>query len=263
MLIFAVITPHPPILIPGIGKDNLDKITKTKEAMEDLADELYALQPDTIIIISPHGLVDENSFTIQVSDKYHGDFHNFGDLETKLEFNSDISFINKIKIGAESHNIPINLVNEEAIDHGSLVPLYYLTKNLPKVKVVPVAFSLLDYNEHLRFGKYLRRTIGMSNKRIALIASGDLSHCTTKDAPAKYSPSGEIFDKKILQILEKKQCKKLMELDKKLIEDAKECGLRSIITIAGALEEMQCSPTLLSYESPFGVGYMVMNFNVI
>lgn len=263
MLIFAAITPHPPILIPSIGKSNLDKISKTREAMEDLADELYALQPDTIIVVSPHGLVDKSSFTIQVSDRYHGDFHNFGDLETTFDFNSDISLINKIKIGAESHNIPISLVSESAIDHGSLVPLYYLTKNLPKIKIIPIAFSLLDYDEHLRFGKYLRRAISMSNKRIALIASGDLSHCTTKDAPAKYSPKGEVFDKKILQILEKKQCKKLIDLDKGLIEEAKECGLRSIITIAGALEDVQCSPKLLSYESPFGVGYMVMNFNVI
>ncbi|NCF75296.1 MAG: hypothetical protein GWO87_02305, partial [Xanthomonadaceae bacterium] len=183
MLIFSAITPHPPILIPNIGKDNLNQILKTKQAMEQLGEELYALQPDIIIVISPHGLVHPYFFTVQMSKKYYGDFQTFGDLDDKFEFDSDIIFINKIKVRAELKNLPIKLINEPSLDHGTLVPLYYLTKNLPKVKIVPLAYSFLDYPDHFAFGKYLKKTIGRSNKRIALIASGDLSHSLTTDAP--------------------------------------------------------------------------------
>ncbi len=263
MLIFSAITPHPPILIPTIGKDNLNQITKTKEAMEQLAEELYALQPDTLIIISPHGLVQPDTFSIQISEKYYGDFQNFGDLNTKFEFYPDISFINKIKIRAEKKNLPIQLVNESFIDHGALVPLYYLTKNLPKIKIVPMAFSLLSLQDHFEFGKYLKKTIGRSNRRIAVIASGDLSHALTPDAPAPYSPKGEVFDKKIIQILKKGDFKKILTIEKDLIEEAKECGLRSFTVLAGILDKIICHPQLFSYESPFGVGYLVMNFKII
>ncbi|MBT4277208.1 AmmeMemoRadiSam system protein B [Candidatus Falkowbacteria bacterium] len=263
MLIFSAITPHPPILIPSIGKDNLNQITKTKEAMETLGEELYALQPDTIIIISPHGLVQQDSFSVQMSDKYYGDFQNFGDLDTKFEFEPDISFINKIKIRAEKKNLPVQLIDESFMDHGALVPLYYLAKNMPKVKIVPIAFSFLSYQDHFEFGRYLKKTIIRSNKRIALIASGDLSHCLTDDAPAPYSPKGEIFDKKLIQIMEKKNYGDLLNFDKELIEEAKECGLRSFTVLSGALSEIECEPQLLSYESPFGVGYLVMNFKML
>ena len=263
MLIFSAILPHPPILIPTIGKDNLLKISKTKEAIESLAEELYALQPDTIVIISPHGLVQTDAFTVQISEKYYGDFQNFGDLETKFEFEPDISFINKIKIRAELKNLPIQLVNESFVDHGVLVPLYYLAKNLPNVKIVPIAYSLLSYEDHYNFGKYLKKVIGRSNKRIALIASGDLSHCLSEDAPAKFCPEGKAFDEKLVELLKAKDCKSLLEMDKNMIEKAQECGLRSILTLIGALEEIECQPEVLSYEAPFGVGYLVMNFKAI
>ena len=263
MLIFSAITPHPPILIPNIGKENLNKISKTKQAMEHLASELYASQPDIIIVISPHGLVQSDAFTVQISEKYYGDFQNFGDLDSKFNFEPDIIFINKIKVRAEVKNLPIKLINEPLLDHGTLVPLYYLAKNLPKVKIIPIAYSFLDYPDHFEFGKYLRKTIVRSNKRIALIASGDLSHCLTTDAPVKYSPKGKIFDKKIISILKKGEYAKLLDLDKKLITEAKECGLRSFAILGGALNEIKCQPQLLSYEAPFGVGYLVMNFKMI
>lgn len=263
MLIFAAITPHPPILIPSVGKENLKKITKTKEAMEHLSEELYALQPDTIIIISPHGLVQSESFTVQISDKYYGDFQNFGDIESKFEFFPDINFINEIQSRAESKNLPIKLIDEPFIDYGTLVPLFYLTKNLPKVKIVPIAYSLLSYQDHYEFGDYLKKAIGRSNDRIAIISSGDLSHCLSEDAPAKYCPAGEQFDKKIIKILESKKYGKLLTLDKDLIKDAKECGLRSIVLMSGILGDINHESELLSYESTFGVGYLVMNFKIL
>ncbi len=263
MLIFAAISPHPPVLIPNIGKNNLNEITKTKNSLEYLNEELYSLKPDTIIIISPHGIIQEDIFTVQVNDKYYGDFQSFGDFETKFEFKSDISFINKIKIRAEKKNLPIQLIHKTSLDHGALVPLYYLTKNIPDVKIVPISFSMLDYQDHFEFGRYLKKTIGRSNKRIALIASGDLSHALTENAPAPYSPKGEIFDKKIIQILEKKDYGKLLTMDENLIKEAKECGLRSFTILSGVLNEIEHEAKLLSYENPFGVGYLVMNFKLI
>ena len=263
MLVFAAIVPHPPILIPSIGKDNINQITKTKEAMEVLTESLYAAQPETIIIISPHGLINPDFFTIQISDSYSGDFKNFGDLDSKFEFDSDISFVNKIKIRAEKPDLPIALINEPSLDHGILVPLYYLTQNLPQVKIVPIVYSFLGYQEHFDFGKFLKDAITRSNKRVALIASGDLSHCLTNDAPAEYSPKGKIFDKKLISILEKLDYEQLLNFDKELAGEAQECGLRSFMILAGALRQLNCEPHVLSYECPFGVGYLVMNFKII
>jgi MEMO1 family protein len=51
-LVFAAISPHPPLLIPSIGKEAIKKIQKTKEALEKLEEDLYLSRPEIIIIIS-------------------------------------------------------------------------------------------------------------------------------------------------------------------------------------------------------------------
>ena len=51
-------------------------------------------------------------------------------------------------------------------------------------------------------------------------------------------------------------------LDKKLIYDAGECGLKSILILEGIMDKIRYTPRLFSYEGPFGVGYLVMNFEL-
>ena len=54
MLSFACFVPHSPILIPEVGKENLDKLKDTVQAYKNLEHDLYASKPDIIIVISPH-----------------------------------------------------------------------------------------------------------------------------------------------------------------------------------------------------------------
>ena len=54
-----------------------------------------------------------------------------------------------------------------------------------------------------------------------------------------------------------------LKLDPVFCEKAAECGLRSFIIMAGALDKKSISATLLSYEGPFGVGYAVASFYVL
>ncbi|MFH0819543.1 MAG: AmmeMemoRadiSam system protein B [bacterium] len=259
MLVFAGITPHPPILIESIGKENLEKIKKTREALLQLEEEIYTAKTEIIIVISPHGEVQPDYFTVNLSPNFEGDFKEFGDFVTKLSFKGNSQFAHQIKTEAEN-KIPVTLISSPTIDHGSLVPLYYLTRHLPNITVVPISFSLLDFNKHLLFGQILKRACVKSNKRIAIVASGDLSHRLTKNAPAGYSPVGKVFDKKLIRAIETKKTDEIFAFDDKFIEQAGECGLRSFLILLGALSKINYQPELLSYEGPFGVGYLVMNF---
>lgn len=261
MLVFSAITPHPPILIPNIGKENLSQIKKTVEAMKILEQELYAAKPDVIFIISPHGQLIADAFSINLSPVYKLDFEEFGDFETKKDFKGSIMLVENIKVAAEN-NLPLVLASEEKIDHGAGVPLFYLTQHLPNIAVIPACYSFLDYESHLKFGDILKNEIFNYNKRIAVIASGDLSHRLTKEAPAGYSDQGKIFDQKLIDLLKKKDIKGILNLDPKLIEEAGECGLRSILILLGIIQRMNYDFEVLSYEGPFGVGYLVGNFRI-
>jgi len=260
-LIFAALVPHPPVLIPEIGKEHLSKLEKTKSAMEQVEQDLYSAKPDVIMVISPHGEIDKTAFTVNLANEYEADFEAFGDFSTKIKFKGDTILMTagKEKISAKS---PLNIISESRLDHGSAVPLYFLAQHLPNVPVIPIYFSMLDSQAHFEFGKGLKELIMSSDKRVAVIASGDLSHCLTEEAPMACNPLGKQFDEKIIKLVESCDSLGIVNFDHELAEAAAECGLRSIQILAGVLSDMKCQPKVLSYEHPFGIGYAVIEINL-
>lgn len=260
-IVFSAIVPHSPILIPVIGKENINQLKATSDSYFKLEQDLYASQAETIIIISPHGHLQKESFTINLSPEFKGNFKEFGDLTAKLNLSGDISLAYKIKEKLET-KIPLQLISESDLDHGALVPLYLLTQHLPKIKIIPLYYSGLDLAAHYNFGQMIKGKLLNSDVRVAIIASGDLSHKLSKNAPAGYNPKGKKFDKKLIASLLKKQTEEIIKFKPELIAAAGECGLKSIIILLGILEGMKYEPQLLSYEFPFGVGYLTINFKL-
>lgn len=258
-LVFAAITPHPPLLIPSIGKENLAKVSKTELALKKLEEELYLSKPNLIIIISPHGNLLANAFTINMCHEYQSDLRAFGDLSTNLKFKGDLVFPSLIKHNAKVYDLPITLISEKILDHGAVVPLYFLTQHL-NAPIVPVGFSGLDAKTHFNFGDLLREQIIKTNQRVAVIASGDLSHALTTDAPAGFNPAGKEFDEKIRELLAAGNATGIMQFNENLVQNAAECGLRSIIILMGILHNINYRFESYSYECPFGVGYLTANF---
>jgi len=260
-LIFAALTPHPPLLIPAISKDNLSQIDKTVKAMQTLEMDLYAGKPDTIIVISPHGQVIADAFTFNLADSYESDLAQFGDLTTKLRFRGNPPLIDRLRGACHEEN-NATVITEEKIDHGVTVPLFYLAQHLPEVKIVPIGYSLQDYASQLHFGEKIKDVIFDTNERIAIIASGDLSHRLAQNSPAGYSAQGKEFDEKLAQLIKDKDIDGIVNLNRNLIEEAGECGLRSLLVLLGVIQKINYQPEILSYEGPFGVGYMVCNFRI-
>jgi AmmeMemoRadiSam system protein B len=263
MLSFASICPHPPLIIPTIGKPgDLKLVSKTIHAMENLAKIFKEAGTETVLLISPHGPLQSDQFTINQSPILSGNFYDFGDVETELLFKNDQNLLKEIETEARNAKIPLEKINIEELDHGSSVPLYYLAKSKLDFKVVPLTFSLLDTKIHFKFGKVLQTAISNLKSRVGIVASGDLSHRLTLDAPAGYSPRGKEFDDKLIELIRRKNIKEILNLDSDLIEDAGECGFRSILILLGALDGLNWQPEILSYEGPFGVGYSVINFKI-
>lgn len=261
MLKFAAICPHPPIIIPSIGRENLSAVSSTTQAMRTLAKEIRELGLETIVIISPHGPYQADFMSIAGQERLQGDFLDFGADDVSMSFMNDVDLALSIKNISDSKKIPVEILGRDIIlDHGSMVPLYFLAKHLPDIRIVLISFSDLDYGKHFEFGKAIHEAIANANRNIGLVASGDLSHRLTPDAPAGYSPSGKKFDDLIIGLLETGNADEILRIDSNLIEAAGECGLRSIIIVLGALSATEYKFEKLSYEGPFGVGYLVGKF---
>lgn len=259
-LVYAAITPHPPLLIPSIGKDVLKKLDKTKAAMEKMEEELYLAKPDVVIILSAHGCYFADAFTINVSPEYHTDLKEFGDLVTKLNFKGEMNLSSAIREKTKEEKIPTTMITEPTLDHGSAIPLFYLTQHLPEVKILPIGFSNLDWKTHLDFGYLIKEKILDSNKRVAVIASGDLSHALTTNSPAGFNPAGTKFDEKIQELLAHKNVSGMLQLEADFVNNASECGFRTFLILMGILKNVDYTYRQHSYEAPFGVGYLTANF---
>ena len=263
MIVFSAFVPHPPILIPEIGKDNFRFLEKTAKSMKKLSEDLYAAKPDSIIIISPHGPMQSEAFSLNMSPEFEINFEDFGDLNTEIKVTGDIGLIHHYKEILEA-KMPVVLTHQIKLDHGAGIPLYYFKDTIKELgaKIIPIYYSLLDYQQHFKFGRKLQEDIINDTKRIAIISSGDLSHRLTEDAPAGYSHWAKKFDQTIQDKILSKDTKGLLDLDGDFIEEAHECGLRSLIILLGMMNSISYKPKIYSYEGPLGVGYLTVNFKL-
>jgi aromatic ring-opening dioxygenase LigB subunit len=264
MIRFAAITPHPPIIVPTIGRSNLNLARKTVNSMKALGEKFRAVKAETLVIISPHGPVQYDKFIINYSPTLRGDLSQFGD-QRKFLFENDRELIDEVITAEKRSGIPVGLARELELDHGALVPLYYMLNEKDTAynpKLIHMSFTMLPLEYHYKFGEILGSVLQGSKKVISFIASGDLSHRVTPEAPAGYSPQGRVFDKTLAEFVKSKNANGILNMSKELIEDAGECGLRSIIMLLGALSHLRWEVKSLNYEAPFGVGYMVVNINI-
>jgi len=262
-LVFSAFTPHTPLLLPQIGKDHRSLLKQTAAAFDALQHELYAARPDTIFILSAHGELLPEAFTLNLNPVFTVSFYDFGDVVTKQTYKSDIGLTHHIKEQLET-KLPITLVTNPTVDHGVGVPLYMLLEhfgtNVPKI--VPIMFSMLDFDAHYSFGMHLQQEIINSTKRIAIIGSGELSHRLTKKSPAGYSPKGKEFDEQVKTLLEANKGPQLVKLPPSLVEQAGECGFRALLIQLGIMNSVNYKTQILSYEFPFGIGYLTVNFQL-
>lgn len=264
-IVFGCIVPHPPIIVPDIGRGGEGEISATTRAMETLTEKLAQHRPDTALIISPHGKYAAQAMGILTATSSSGDLSVWGSGEPHQTYHNDLALVELIQQEARKVHVPTASIAKAGydLDHGVMVPLHFLKRALKGVSLVPLTFSWLPLETHFAFGKAIRKAAEASQKRVAIIASGDLSHRLLPGAPAGYDPQGKIFDEQLAKAVSCADIKSILNFDAELIERAGECGLRSIVILLGALDGLKVKPEVLSYEGPFGVGYMVAALDII
>lgn len=263
MIVFLGFTPHTPLLLKSIGKENTNKLKDTLQAMETLSEDLYVSHPDVIVTISTHSGAHENAFSINLHDEYIIDLKEFGDLSNQESFYPDPELVTEIRKEMKGKEIKFTLDSYSSLDYGISVPLKLLVKKNKKPKLVPIVYSHLSAKDHLLFGKILKDVFMNSKKRIAIVASGDLSHCLKSEAPAGFKKEGQIFDDLIIQSVKDVSTAKLISINEEVVALASECAYKPILILFGIIEKMKVKPEILSYESPFGVGHLVAEFHTL
>lgn len=256
----AYVLPHPPIILPEVGRGEEGKISATAEAFQRVAQEIAAIKPDTIIISSPHAPYYTDCFYMANAGEAVGDLRVFGVPEVEEAAPIDQELTDEIvKV---SKNLPIYYpkLTRDDLDHGCIIPIRFIKVLYPKFKLVRLGISTLPAKDHYKLGQAINQACENLGRKAVYIGSGDLSHVLKDYGPYGYKKEGPIFDAKIVDILERAAFDELLQITDEEADQAAQCGLHSFQILAGTLDGYKVKAEKYSYEGPFGVGYGVFSF---
>lgn len=256
-IVAAFMVPHPPLIVPEVGKGEECGIRKTIEAYREAAQRIGRLRPETIVLISPHQVMYADYFHISPGRGAKGDFGQFHAGQVKLEAAYDTEFVEELCGLSDEREIPAGVrgERERELDHGTMVPLYFVNQYFREYRLVRIGLSGLPLAEHYRLGQCIREASIRLNRRVVLIGSGDLSHRLKEEGPYGFRKEGPEYDSRIMDVMSRASFGELFDFPEDFCEKAGECGHRSFTMMAGALDRTRVLPERLSYEGPFGVGY--------
>lgn len=266
-IVAAYAVPHPPLIIPAVGRGQERGIQDTVDAFQQVAREIVELKPELLIVTSPHAPCFRDAFHVTTDAHLYGDMSRFRAPFERLQADVDTAFARDLiarmredgilAVGSDAYRDPM--------DHATYVALFFVREayhaaggegDLP-CPVARIGLSGFSYETHRRAGQIMAEAVEASGKRTVFIGSGDLSHKLLEEGPYGFTPEGPVFDAKIGEIFSSGDLEGLFEFDEDFADAAAECGLRSFQMMAGAIQELGFSSELLSLEGPYGVGYGV------
>ncbi len=256
-VVFAGIAPHPPIMVPEVGREAIADVRSSIEAMADFTERVIRSGAETVVLISPHAPLQRDAFVAYDGPELFGDFANFRAPTATVSAELDDELLSEITLAAAENNLAVVKIKGDELDHGTAVPLYFLQRNGWQGRVVALGYSFLSNEDHLRFGACIRQAIESVARPIAFIASGDLSHRLQVAAPAGYNPQAHLFDEEVVDAIRSCATSRIIDIDPEVRRMAGECGYRSMLVAIGVTQELKPSCEVINYEAPFGVGYLV------
>ena len=261
-ILAAYMVPHPPMIVPAVGRGSEEQIRATTRSYEQVAEEIAVLKPDTIIITSPHSVMYADYFHISPGKGARGDFGQFRASQVRFEEEYDTELVAAIAQAAGAQGFPAGVMGERErrLDHGTMVPLYFIRQRYQGGKIVRIGLSGLPLSEHYRFGQIIREAVDRLGTKAVFIASGDLSHKLQDYGPYGFAQEGPQYDERIMDVCSRASFGELFDFDETFCDRAAECGHRSFVIMAGALDGQAVKAKALSHEDVTGVGYGICTF---
>ena len=261
-IIAGFMVPHPPMIVPEIGRGSEAQVEETTKAYERVADEIAALCPETIIITSPHSIMYADWFHISPGGRAAGSFASFRAPGVRFDESYDEELAAEICRLAEAEDFPAGTAGERdpALDHGTMVPLWFIRNRYKEGRIVRIGLSGLPLTDHYRLGQLIQKAADSTGRRAVFVASGDLSHKLQAYGPYGFAKEGPEYDERIMDVMGRASFGELFDFDEGFCERAAECGHRSFVIMAGAFDGLAVKAEKLVHQDVTGVGYGICTF---
>ncbi|MBC8104592.1 MAG: hypothetical protein H7Z41_18610 [Cytophagales bacterium] len=266
MLVFGAIAPHGSDIVEELAADPA-VMAQTRWAMQELGRRFLEAQPETVVVLTPHGVVVDGAISVGATDLASGSLGDAPPGQIQAAFRTDLELVEQLFAEAPEQRLPLaRLVGEEGVqetvlslDWGALVPLWYTAHiATPRPKVVILAPNRSLPRETLvRCGVAIARAAQASGRRVALLASCDQGHAHHPKGPYGFSPVAAEHDAAMCAIIRANDLPRLLTWPAKFLEKAKVDAYWQTIILAGALGHTPMQGELLSYEAPTYFGMAV------
>ena len=260
----AVMVPHPPLIIPDVGRGQEKAIQATIDAYHEAAKKIASWQPDTVVVLSPHSIMYADYFHISPGTGARGDFGQFRAPQVKIQVQYDTELVEALSQEAEAREIPAGTMGERdsRLDHATMIPLWFLNHYYTDYKTVRIGLSGLPLSQHYMLGQCIQKAAELCGRNIVVIGSGDLSHKLKEDGPYGFQKEGPEYDSRIMEVMGAAAFDQLFDFTEEFCDKAAECGHRSFVIMAGTLDRLAVKTEKLSHEGTFGVGYGICTYEV-
>ena len=244
-ILAAYAVPHPPLIIPAVGRGEERGIASTVKAYEEVARRIAEAEPEVVVVTSPHAPLYRDAFHITSDAELAGSMRQFYAPRERVEARIDQELARAVSEGCAEAGIPVagSTWRDREMDHATFIPLWFVDQAYraagkePAYRTVRIGLSALSFETHRQVGRIVARAAAALGRRTVFVASGDLSHKLKEDGPYGFAPEGPQFDARIAEIFSSGELEGLFAFDERFCDRAAECGLRSFQIMAGALEE--------------------------
>jgi len=234
---------------------------------DQLRRELVASEADVLILFtSEHWanffLDHVSPFCIGRADQYTGPIEPWLKID-KAIIKGDPELAEELITACYANDLEPGFSHEMKFDHGTMIPLHFLTPQMD-IPIVPIVINTLmppqpSVRRCLELGRIVGEKARRSNKRIGLIATGGLSH---DPGERNHGFIDQGFDRAFLDTL---SAGDIARLSRYSVSDFAAAGagaieLLSWIALAGALQRF--TGDVIAYEAvePWATGIGVMSF---
>ena len=261
-IIAGFMVPHPPMIVPEIGRGSEEQVRATIEAYERVSDEIASLEPETVVITSPHSIMYADYFHISPGSGAKGSFASFRAPGVKFDERYDEELVKEICRLADAEDFPAGTAGERdpELDHGTMVPLWFIRNKFKDGRIVRIGLSGLPLIDHYRLGQIIQKAADNTGRRVVMVASGDLSHKLQDYGPYGFAKEGPEYDERIMDVMGRAAFGELFDFDEGFCDRAAECGHRSFVIMAGAFDGYAVKAEKLVHQDVTGVGYGICTF---
>jgi aromatic ring-opening dioxygenase LigB subunit len=248
---------HAPIVVPEVGGIEAAACRRTTRAMEAVAARVAVYRPDCLVVISPHAPRDPVRWGLVAGERVAGSFARFGCAGAALELAGAPAAARAVAGEAARRGLACVSRHGDDLDHGSMVPLWFLARAGWDGPTLVLALpGDEEAGDEPAMGEALRAAADARRERWAVVASGDMSHRLAPGAPAGFHPRASEFDRAFVAAVAAGDYRAACSPDPLLRELAAEDVVASTRVAAAAAGFASDGHELVSYEGPFGVGYL-------